>query len=166
MVNEFNENILNKTNIQPFKDIALSQENDVPIYVLNGQPFKALIRGWGKRKDYPLTKSDIEHRYDGASFSIDSSDLLNPFQDPHDTYTIAYSSIPKKQLIHAFPTDSDTDYKRNGLDIASTTSLGRIDNPFDYLTEYNSDLRLDSMLSKPSPDTPKIARSSDDYDID
>ena len=56
--------------------------------------------------------------------------------------------------------------KRNGLDITSTTSLGRIDNPFDYLTEDNSDLRLDSMLSKPSPDTPKIAHSSDDYDID
>ena len=113
MVDSLNESILNENNISEFKDEWLSKELEVPIYTLRGKPFKALIRGWGQDKQYPLEESEIEFRRDGSSFSIDSSELLNPFQDPRRVYTIAYSHIPKHQLIHAFPTDSYSNYRRN-----------------------------------------------------
>ena len=113
MVEDINESILNEKNIAQFESQDLSKLCGVPIYELKGQPFKALIRGWGQDKSYALNKNHIEYHNDGASFSIDGSDLLAPYQDPKENYTIAYSGIPKKQLIHAFPNDSYTNYSRN-----------------------------------------------------
>ncbi len=113
MVEEINESILNEKNLEPYYNEQLSHDKGVPVYSLHGQPFKALIRSWGKTKEELLQRDNVEFHTDASSFSIDSSTLLSPYQDPRETYTIAYDKIPAKNLIHLFPTDSYTNYRRN-----------------------------------------------------
>ncbi len=171
MVDSINETILNPDNIEQHLDFQKSTEAGVPVYYMHGQKFKALIRGWGKPKDMPLEGGDFIYTLDGYSFSIDGSDLLTPFKDPREFYTIAYTGIPAKQLIHLFPTDSYTSYKRgigSGIPDRHTQATTKIlkfmvgDELTENTAHYNEalvavpsskrkDSELDEKMTKPKP---------------
>lgn len=113
MVTELNDSILNEETSQKFCNQPALEQFGVPIYVLNGEDFNCFVRNIGIPKDRPLQKSDLEFRSDGASFSVDSSKSLQVFGNNSRTYTLAYSRIPPKQLIHTFFSDSYSNYRRS-----------------------------------------------------
>lgn len=112
MVEQFNDSILNEETVKEFLDKEATKQIGVPIYYLNGQPFKCLVRNIGVHKNRVLQEDNLDFRTDGSSFSIDGSNLLDVFGDSDKCYTLAYSKIPQKQLIHIFPTDSFSRYDR------------------------------------------------------
>lgn len=112
MVEQFNSSVLNEETAKEFLDEIATQQIGVPIYYLTGQPFKCLVRNIGVYKNRILEDDNLDFRTDGSSFSIDGSDLLQVFGDNDKCYTLAYSKIPEKQLIHMFPTDSFSRYDR------------------------------------------------------
>lgn len=113
MITELNNSILNEENSEQFCDQLALKQYGVPIYVLNGQEFNCFIRNIGIPKNRPMQKSDLEFRSDGSSFSVDSSKSLQVFGDTATTYTLAFSRIPPKQLIHTFFVDSFSNYRRS-----------------------------------------------------
>lgn len=141
MVEKINSGIINEKNISRYKDDSLSQLANVPIYVLSGEPFYALVR-CVKPKNCVLNK--LETLSDGESYSIDSSTLLSTFRDPKKYYTIAYSGIPEKQLVHIFPTDSFSGYQRDeknlppeGRATSRISYLSKMENMIDESRNYN-----------------------------
>lgn len=112
MVEQINDEILSKDNIDELYNDNLSQRAGVPVYHLVGQPFKTLIRNIGVHKSGILEKRNLDFMTDGSSFSIDGSELLQVFGDNKSYYTLAYSKVPPRQLVHAFPTDSFSKYTR------------------------------------------------------
>ena len=133
MVENINKSILNEDNVANFKDDELSEKCQVPVYHLKGQPFYALVRAWGAAKDEVLNKNEIDFRSDGSSFSLDSSKLLKTYVESSSRYVIAYSGIPAKQLIHAFPTDSYSNYIRNSKGVPDRDSIAT-DRIFNLMT--------------------------------
>lgn len=113
MVTELNNSILNEETSEKFCDQSIFEQLGVHIYVLKGEEFNCFIRNIGISKNRPLQKSDLEFRSDGVSFSIDGSKSLQVFGDNSQTYTLAYSRIPPKQLIHTFFVDSYSNYRRS-----------------------------------------------------
>lgn len=133
MVDMFNESILNKEKILKYKDEKLSKENNINIYVLDGQQFKILVKSTEINKNNILNKSNLFYPYDGASFSIDGSNKLKTFCYPKLYYNLAYKKIPKKQLVHVFEVDSCSKYKRSNdnipLDSNGTDRINRLYTP-------------------------------------
>ena len=113
MVAELNDTILNEETSQKFCVNSALEELGVPIYHLNGEDFTCFVRNIGIPKNRTLQKSDLEFRRDGVSFSVDSSKSLQVYGDNSDYYTLAYSRIPPKQLVHSFFTDSYSNYSRS-----------------------------------------------------
>lgn len=116
MVEQINDNILTEKNVDELYNKELSERAGVPVYYLTGQKFKCLVRNIGVFKGFILNESNLDFRTDGSSFSIDGSELLQVFGNSSDYYTLAYSSIPSKQLVHAYPTDSFSRYDRTYKD--------------------------------------------------
>ena len=142
MIENINSGIINEENISKYKDDSLSKLANVPIYVLSGEPFYALVRCIKPTKNRILDK--IETFSDGESYSIDSSNLLSTFKDPKIYYTIAYSGIPEKQLVHIFPTDSFSGYQRNeknlppeGRSTSRISYLSKMENIINESKNYN-----------------------------
>ena len=117
MVEQINNSILTKDNMQELYSEELSEQLGVPIYYLNGQKYKVLVRNIGVMKEKIMTEENVAFITDGSSFSIDGSEMLRVFQHIDKEYTLAYSGVPKKQLIHSFFGDSFTKYSRNKIGI-------------------------------------------------
>ena len=117
MVEQINNSILTKDNMQELYNEELSEQLGVPIYYLNGQKYKVLVRNIGVMKEKIMTEENVAFMTDGSSFSIDGSEMLRVFQHIDKEYTLAYSGVPKKQLIHSFFGDSFTEYSRNEIGI-------------------------------------------------
>ena len=112
-----NDKVLNKQNIIKFYDEEVSNEYGVPIYTLDGDDFMVVVKSLPASKEYIL--NTIDSYADGSSFSIDGSDKLCTYKDPHDCYNLVYCSLPKNQIVHVYPVDSFSKYNRgkgNGTD--------------------------------------------------
>lgn len=117
MVKQINDSIITEDNANELYNEELSNSAGVPIYYLGGQKFKCLVRNIGVNKeDSVLDESTLVFLFDGSSFSLDGSELLSTFGNIKEEYTLAYSGIPSKQLIHSFPVDSFTKYIRSYKD--------------------------------------------------
>ena len=92
----------------------------VPVYVLDGEPFYALIKSLEIKKSEILKHSDLVSYVDGASFSLDGSIKLKTFYDPRINYNIIYGNFPLNQLVHIYPVDSYSHYKRDTGFLATT----------------------------------------------
>ncbi len=110
--------MLTESSIQKYKDEKLSSKAGVPIYVLEGDEFYALVKCSHTSKNKVLSSDYHTYVGDGGSFSLDGSNKLDTFHNPREMYTFIYKSIPKSQIIHTYPVDSYTLYER-GLDIAT-----------------------------------------------
>ncbi len=113
MVKQINDSIITEENSGELYNEELSKSVGVPVYYLGGQKFKCLVRNIGVNKEYNvLEERNLGFFSDGSSFSLDGSELLRTFGNINKEYTLAYSGIPSKQLIHSFPVDSFTKYTR------------------------------------------------------
>lgn len=113
------EQMLNSETIKDYYNRQLSDENGVPIYVLDGQEFLALVKSLNCCKNLPLTENRIVFNVDGSSFSLDGSNKLNTYRDPHTYYNLIYSDFPINQVIHMYPVDSYSRYDRNDSEKAT-----------------------------------------------
>lgn len=104
--------MLTDTTVQKYKDEKLSNRAGVPIYVLDGEEFYAFVKSSHLSKDYVLGSNCCTYIGDGGSFSLDGSNKLKTFQDPREIYTFIYKSIPRGQIIHTYPVDSYSNYRR------------------------------------------------------
>ena len=117
MVKQINDSIITEENVNEFYNEELSNTTGVPVYYLHGQKFKCLVRNVGGNKDFDiLDERHLGFIHDGSSFSLDGSELLCTFGNNKVEYTLAYSGVPAKQLIHSFPVDSFTKYTRSYKD--------------------------------------------------
>ena len=113
MVDILNNSLLNEANLYEYIDLDETEKSGVNVYRLSGQPFNVLVKSLRAKKNMPLDSEELNYKGDGASFSIDGSGLLSTYKDPQEYYNVVYSHIPPRQLIHLFPVDSFTKYRRN-----------------------------------------------------
>ena len=152
MLELINESILNSSNILKFENKDLSNKYEVPIYELNGEEFYVFVRNVGKLRPDKLNYYDLNVLYDGVSYSIDGSDKLNMYCDPHSYFAVAYDSVPENQLIHVFETDSFSNYRRDSnnvpLDGTGTDRINRLFVPYDLVNKSSSYNEL--LVSQPN----------------
>jgi len=163
----FNDSILNKSNINKYKNLALSDMYGVPVYEMNGNDFYVLVKAIEKRKDSLLSSSDLYAYIDGSSFSIDGSNKLSTFLDTNLYYNLVYDHVPVNQLVHVFEVDSFSKYYRdknnlpydsNGTDrinrLYTTDKLVGDSSSYDELVvaqPNKKDDEFNSMLEQPEP---------------
>lgn len=105
-----NDSILNRRNLQKYKNEELSLKYGVPIYFVSDDPFLALVKSLKVSKDSILTEDDMRSFNDAGSFSIDSNSICQTFSTT--SYNIIYEEFPIDQMVHIFPADSYSSYKR------------------------------------------------------
>ncbi len=110
--------LTDKTALQ-FKDEELSKKAGVDIYVLDGEPFYALVKSLGIPKQEPMERKNIFYSVDGGSYSLDGSEKLNTFQNPQLYYNVAYRDFPIDQVLHTYPVDSFSKFVRGYVDEAT-----------------------------------------------
>ena len=133
MYENINNSILKKENIKKYKDDELSNKYGVNIYVLEGEPFYALVKSIGTPKSEILNENKIHSSKDGGSFSIDSGYKLSTFSRPDVSYNLAYDGFANQQVVHAFPEDSYSNYDRNSEDV--TPKINKIMMPYEFVTK-------------------------------
>lgn len=102
-----NESILNKERLKKYRNEELSAKVGVDIYLLDGDPFKVLVKSFGN-KYTSLERNSFKSYSHISSFSLDGSDKLETFYDPKTSYNVVYDSLKEEQVIHTFPVDSFT----------------------------------------------------------
>lgn len=152
MLELINESILNSSNVLKFENKELSNKYGVPIYELNGEDFNVFVRNIGKLRPSRLNYYDLNVLHDGVSYSVDGSDKLNMYCDPHSYFAVAYDSVPENQLIHTFEDDSFTNYKRDDnnlpIDGNGTERINRLFAPHDLVNKSSSYNEL--LVSQPN----------------
>lgn len=111
--------ILTEEKAKPYKDEALSSRAGVDVYVLEGEEFYALVKATSFSKTEPLKESPFLYNNDGGSYSLDGSSKLQTFCDPREYYNFVFSAFPKDQILHMYPVDSYTNYRR-GEDLGTS----------------------------------------------
>ena len=107
-----NSTVLNEESIQRYRH-PISDELGVDVYVLEGQPFYALVKSFkGKPKEIVLEEDSIKHG-ETSSLSVITGGKLSTFSDPRSDYNIIYSGVPSGHVVHSYPVDSFT---RRGRD--------------------------------------------------
>lgn len=143
--------MLTESSIQKYKDESLSTRAGVPIYVLDGDEFYAFIKSSQSSKDMPLDSNYRTYSGDGGSYSLDGSNKLKTFKDPRQVYNFIYKSIPKNQIIHTYPVDSYSLYKRD-LD-TSTKRIYELLTPKELVGKSNSYNEI--LVALPNPSKPQ-----------
>lgn len=108
-----NDELLNSETIKKYYVESISRNLGVPIYLLNGDDFKILVKAFTDRKDEPFEARGYSH--DGGSFSVDSSKSLITYHNPRQHYNIAYQNVRANQIVHVYPEDSYSCYKRGAI---------------------------------------------------
>lgn len=146
------EQMLTKEKAQSILDKELSEKYGLPIYVLDGEPFCALVKALQKTKTYPITKIDVIGRSDGSSYSLDGSSKLRTFFDPRECYHLIYNDFEIGQVVHTYPVDSFTNYSRSSK-VKPTSRIFEILTPEQLLTKsesYNEILLAQANILKPT----------------
>ncbi len=146
-----NDSILNAERVKKYKNEELSKGYGVDVYVLEGEPFSALVKSFGVSKSQVLKTHFVINNSPYGSFSLDGSDKLETYNNPRDYYNILYDGMSPEQIIHTFSVDSFTSrpskYDNNFTDrfneILTPSSL--INNS-DY---YNEILIRQASLARP-----------------
>lgn len=146
-----NQEILNEEKLKRFQNEELSNRYGVKVYVLDGQPFKALVKSFNEGKTFAL-ETQFVHNYSlYGSFSLDGSDKLKTFKDPRQYYNFLYEGINEEQVIHTFSVDSFSS-RPIKYDNNLTNRFNEILTPEALLTnsnDYNEILIRQASESKP-----------------
>lgn len=121
-----NDSILNKDKIKKYRNGELSAKAGVDIYLLDGEPFKVLVKSFGDK--YEALKRENFKCSQISSFSLDGSDKLQTFYNPKASYNIVYDSLKEEQIIHVFPVDSFTSRSSSNY-TKNTTRINEILTP-------------------------------------
>lgn len=113
--------MLNEDTIQKYRDEALSEQHGVDVYVLDVDEFYAFICSLEISKHFELKRENLYFAKDGYSFTLDHSSKLSTYREPKEWYNIIYSSFPEDQLVHIFPIDSYSLYKRDDYELRNAT---------------------------------------------
>lgn len=149
--------------LKKYKNNEYSNKCGVDIYVLDGDSFYAFIKAYNLPKDCII--KEMSHVYvDAGSFSLDGSDKLQTFCDPHDDYNILYGNFNIDQVIHTYPVDSFSGYVR-GYKENATDRVNEILTPKSFVSkssdynelvllqrnEHKEDDELNNTLENPTP---------------
>lgn len=126
------KSILNEDKIKPYYNYQVSKKLGVDVYVLENIPFYALVKSLTIEKSNILKSNDLISYVDGASYSIDGSLKLKTFYDPRVNYNIIYSNFNEDQVVHIYPVDSYSYYKR-GTEYGATTRVFELLTPFELV---------------------------------
>ena len=143
-----NSSVLNEESIQRFRS-PISDELGVDVYVLDGEPFYALVKSIGYKGEV-LEESAISMG-ETTSMSIISSEKLSTFVEPSEGYNLVYSALPSRQTIHTYPVDSFTGRGRNSDGVfVGSNRVNQLMTPEELVrasTDYNEIL----VSQRPSP---------------
>lgn len=131
------KSILNKDKIKSYYNKQVSKKLGVDVYVLENVFFYALIKSLSIEKSNILKSTDLISYVDGASYSVDSSIKLKTFYDPRVNYNIIYNDFNPDQVVHIYPVDSYSYYKR-GNEFGATTRVFELLTPYE-LVDYGLD---------------------------
>ena len=154
IVNESIANyILNSKSIQKYKNIEKSNQYGVDVFEFNGEEFFALVKS-GQHNNY-------EEPF-GHSFSVIGKYGIGTFANPYIASNYIYEGLTKDQIIHVFPNDSYTEYRRNERPSDKVNVLMDIDELIKNSAEYNEVLILErgtktTDMDKYIPELKKIA---------
>lgn len=150
------EQMLNFSNISEHLDQQLTEKYGVPIYVLDGRDFFALVKSLSVVKCEPLTDKKVLSTVDGGSYSLDGSKKLNTYRDPRKNYNIIFGDFDISTVVHMYPVDSHSRYVRTSASEATSrvfelyTPTELIERSGDYneiiLAQHNS-RRIDDDLN-------------------
>lgn len=165
------DKILNKQKLKPFKNEELSLKEGVNIYTID-QPFYAMVKALNSKKNIPLSKNDIVYNVDGSSYSIDSSLKLKTFNNPTRYYNLLFNDFNKNQVVHVFPTDSYSYYRRE-YNNNGTNRIYKLLTPYELVTKGNdineivlsqkNDMKVSEMDQNILPPTPIAIYCYDSY---
>lgn len=133
------EQMLNEENIEKYLDKQKTEKYGVPIYVLDGEEFYAFVKALPREKLRPLTQEDMISTVDGGSYSLDGSNKLNTYHDPHYVYNLIFSDFPSNQIVHMHLVDSFSKYVRTS-DTKPTNRVNELLTPkelIENLSSYN-----------------------------
>ncbi len=145
------EAMLTESSVQKYKNEILSAQAGVPVYVLDGDEFYAFVKSSHTSKNMPLDSNYRTYSGDGGSYSLDGSNKLKTFKDPREIYNFIYKSIPKSQIVHTYPADSYSLYKRD-LD-TSTKRIYELLTPKELVGKSNSYNEI--LVAVPNPSKPQ-----------
>ena len=154
IVNESIANyILNSKSIQKYKNIEKSNQYGVDVFEFNGEEFFALVKS-GQHNNY-------EEPF-GHSFSVIGKYGIGTFANPYIASNYIYEGLTKDQIIHVFPNDSYTEYRRNERPSDKVNVLMDIEELIKNSAEYNEVLILErgtktTDMDKYIPELKKIA---------
>lgn len=152
-----NDSILNKERLKKYRNEYLSAKAGVDIYLLDGDPFKVLVKSFGNKYE-ALERNNFNFYSHIGSFSLDGSDKLQTFHDPKTSYNIVYNSLREEQVIHTFPVDSFTLRPSNNYTKA-TQRLNQILTPDELVNkspDYNEILIRQAVPNSPTEYDEKI----------
>ena len=152
-----NDSILNKERLKKYRNEDLSAKAGVDIYLLDGEPFKVLVKSFGNKYE-ALEKNNFNFYSHIGSFSLDGSDKLQTFHDPKTSYNIVYDSLREEQVVHTFPVDSFTLRLSNNYTKA-TQRLNQILTPDELVNkspDYNEILIRQAVPNSPTEYDEKI----------
>ena len=124
------EQTLNKESIQEYRDEELSKKYGVDVYVIEDNPFFALVKTGRKFDDFPT----------GHSFSMVGGGVIGVFGSVESSNTFVYdtSNLNPKQLVHVYPFDSYTLYKPFELSFNASDYVNRLATPEELTKETSS----------------------------
>ena len=131
--------IINKKELEKFRNDEKSNQFGVDIYEFNGEEFFALVKV-GERTDH---KNAFGH-----SFSLIGKNAIGTFKYPFFENNYIYEGLKPEQIVHVFPFDSFTEYNRNK---PSSKNVRVLMNPNDLLNnsgDYNELLVLEKGTNK------------------
>ncbi len=127
--------MINDTNILEYKNLELSAQTGLDFLVLDGKPFRALVKSTTTHTSSPGNEKLIEAERKSGCFSYIGNEKLTTYHDPQDMYTLVYTDFNMKRLSHAYPVDSFSSYKQGA---SFTDKPNKIMNPKNIIRSGSS----------------------------
>lgn len=114
------EKMIRPDNIGSYYNKTLSNYLNIDVYLIENTDYFALVKSLNIEKDEILEKTDLISCVDGASYSLDGNTKFKTFYHPKQKYNIIYGDFEIDQVVHQYPVDSYSCYKRKNDDLATT----------------------------------------------
>ncbi len=112
--------MIKKDNLKSFYNRTLSNYLNIDVYLIENTDYFALVKSLNIEKNRILKKSDLISCVDGASYSLDGNTKFKTYYHPNEKYNIIYGDFEINQVVHLYPIDSYSSYRRKGCNLATT----------------------------------------------
>lgn len=152
--------ITDKETESKFINQELTKKNKVETYLLEGQPFYALVKCLNDETSNLLSNDFSITNSNKGSYSVISQDDLSTFYEPQKNYTIVYTDFNPEYIMHTYPNDSFSHYSwknelNNNLihehsnEIHTPESLVKSGNGYNELLILNTTYNEEMIKSNP-----------------